>query len=236
MTESCCPAASGSTSTAVIAFPTPAPTGALTAAGPKLILSDDGASYPRTGDSPLWTITLGMFSAGLLVLVGIFWFKASSRSSIIQQNKNRTEQIEASYAARQLQLNEAKAVNIRLQWQLDETKAVISQLYSSLGKSRAETDDLQVELVQFRARSVGFPLQSREPTYSFPKRLDEVELASDGTPAGLIQFNAAKAGLAQTLAYLSDAQTQAAELMMKLENATADVAQLPRNRAAGNTP
>ena len=111
-----------------------------------------------------------MISAGLLVLSGIFWTMASFRNSTIQQNKSRMERIEASYAARQVQLKEAKAANARLQRQLDETKAVISQLYASLDKSRAETDERQVELVQLHARSGDFPAQAAEAGRSLPRR------------------------------------------------------------------
>jgi len=186
------------------------------------VLAADGISYPRTGDSPLWTITLGMVSAGLLVLVGIFWTVASRRESTIQQNKSRMERIEAKYAAWQVQLNNAKALNARLQWQLDETKAVISQLYASLDKSRAETDGLQVELAQFRTRSVDFPAQAADDRVSLPRRQSEVVLAQTGTLSEQASFSA-KASLDQSLEYLTDAQTQAAELMTRLENATYDV-------------
>jgi hypothetical protein len=199
------------------------PTGMTATVAP--ILSADSMSYPRTGDSPLWTITLGMISAGLLVLVGILWTTASLRSSTIQQNKSRTERIEASYAARQVQLNEAKAVNVRLQRQLDETKAVISQLYASLDRSWAETDGLQVELGQFRARSADFSFPAAEASSNPSKRQPQVVLAQASTPFEQAQFST-KAGLAQTLGYLTDAQTQAAELMTRLDNATRDVARL----------
>ena len=198
------------------------PTGMTATATMANITIADGVSYPRTSDSPLWTITLGMISAGLLVLSGIFWTMASFRNSTIQQNKSRMERIEASYAARQVQLKEAKAANARLQRQLDETKAVISQLYASLDKSRAETDERQVELVQLHARSGDFPAQATEAGRSLPRRQSEEALARGGTPSGQAQFST-KAGLAHTLVYLTDAQTQAAELMTRLENATRGV-------------
>ena len=177
------------------------PTG-LTATATLEPFPDSGSvSYPRTSDSPLWTITLGLLSAGLLVLVAIFWLTASVQYSTIRKNQGRTAQSEAGDAVRRLQLNEARAVNILLQRQLAETKALIPQLYTSLDRSRAETKNLQLELGQFRALSPGSP----------PIQRDDAITSAPGR-------------LAQTLAYIADAQTQAAELMTRLEKAAGNMA------------
>jgi hypothetical protein len=194
---------------------------------PDLSEADDEASPAPRKASP-WTLVFAATSVALVGVAVLLWMLAGKRGQEIETTRNRTEQIEAGAAARQSELDEAKAVSTRMQRRLDENRTAANVQAAALDKAKAEAADLHDQLAALRLKSGAFQAQAEQANVASLKRQGEVEVAQAATTVARAESIKARADLSQMEARFNEARAQADTLQASLAKAETELSELKK--------
>lgn len=180
--------------------------------------------------SPL-TVALGVVTI-LLVIVGlILWAQIGTLKQTIVENQNHADQRAVAVAqlktewdttvvdlaARQKEVDEAKAKNVLLNGTLDKTKLTLADVQSQLDRTRAISNGFQSQMEDARVTSIRYQ--------------GEAENAKAQATVMETQLNAARADAARLKSQLDKARANAASLQERLTKAESEIAVLQKARA-----
>ena len=99
---------------------------------------EEEADQPEAASTSLfpWIIALGALAAILVVVVLVMWSMVGAREATIEENKNRSDQVQVAATQLQTQLDDAKTEATRLTKQLAEAEAVSAQAKADLDRPR----------------------------------------------------------------------------------------------------
>lgn len=147
---------------------------------PAAALPADEATPVRP--APTWvnpvSIALAVVAAVLGLTLAVYSVKLSARDTVIIQDKNHADQVQASAVELQGKLDADQVNTARLQLQLKEAEANSTQNKLALDKAKADAVVLQEQLDATRVASTRFQTQSEEAKVTSIKHQGAVEVAA----------------------------------------------------------
>lgn len=197
---------------------------------PAVAFPDDEAT-PVT-PAPKWinpiSIALAVVAAVLGLTLAVYWVKLAARDTIIIQNKNHADQVQAGAVELQSKLDADKVNTARLQLQLKEAEANSNQNKLALDKAKADSVVLQEQLEATRVSSTRFQTQSEEAKVTSIKHQGAVEVAVAQNTVLQTHLKQAQAEHTKSERLLVEANRSRADLESK-------IAQLQKDLLAAQT-